>query len=118
MKAMRDMDVPRARCLPGFIDLARVDPVLRDAATQWIADFVQLYEDGPAAALSARCSPRAISLPVRSLVRVLRAGARAHLNGPPLPVDTDLVWEEGLLDVAFAFPIQSDQSQFCDQSRA
>ena len=40
LKAMREMDVPRRE--GGYVDLERVDPVLRDAAMQWIADFVTL----------------------------------------------------------------------------
>ena len=44
LKAMREMDVPLRG--PGYVDLEKVDPVLRDAATQWIADFVKLYENG------------------------------------------------------------------------
>src|SRR5688500_13167804 len=46
LKAMRDMDVPRRDGVyQGFIELARIDPVLHDAATQWIADFVKVYEE-------------------------------------------------------------------------
>ena len=44
LKAMREMDVPRRD--GGNVDLERVDPVLHDAAMQWIADFVAVYEDG------------------------------------------------------------------------
>jgi hypothetical protein len=111
MKAMRDMDVPRrGGNYPGYIDLARVDPVLRDAATQWIGDFVKLYENDRQLPYPEVLSAR-ISLPSdRSFESYDQA--LANVNGPRLPVETDLVWEEGLLDVAFAFPIQSDQSQF------
>ncbi len=111
MKAMRDMDVPRrGGAYPGYIDLSRIDPVLRDAATQWIGDFVKLYENDRQLPYPEVLSAR-ISLPSdRSFESYDQA--LANINGPRLPVETDLVWEEGLLDVAFAFPIQSDQSQF------
>ena len=111
MKAMRDMDVPRRTgAYPGYIDLSRIDPVLRDAATQWIGDFVKLYENDRQLPYPEVLSAR-ISLPSdRSFESYDQA--LANINGPRLPVETDLVWEEGLLDVAFAFPIQSDQSQF------
>lgn len=111
MKAMRDMDVPRrGGAYPGYIDLSRIDPVLRDAATQWIGDFVKLYEDDRQLPYPEVLSAR-ISLPSdRSFESYDQA--LANINGSRLPVETDLVWEEGLLDVAFAFPIQSDQSQF------
>ncbi len=115
MKAMRDMDVPRrGGAYPGYIDLARIDPVLRDAATQWIGDFVRLYEDDRQLPYPEVLAAR-ISLPSdRSFESYDQA--LANINGPQLPVETDLVWEEGLLDVAFAFPIQSDQSQFSIRS--
>src|SRR5215472_3384686 len=43
MKAMRDVEFPQRG--PGFLDFERADPFLRDAATLWISDAVQLYED-------------------------------------------------------------------------
>jgi hypothetical protein len=110
MRALRDMDVPRRGVYPGFIDLARIDPVLRDAATQWIADFVRLYEENRQLPYPEVLAAR-ISLPSdRSFDSYEQA--LSNINGPRLPETTELVWEEGLLDVAFAFPIQSDQSKF------
>jgi hypothetical protein len=38
--------------------------------------------------------------------------ALAHVTGPPLPDNTELYWNQGLLDVLFEFPIQSDRSEF------
>ncbi|MGH9350264.1 MAG: HupE/UreJ family protein [Vicinamibacterales bacterium] len=108
LDAMRDMDVPRRG--PGYLDLARVDPVIRDAAVLWIGDFVRLYEGdrqlGRPDVVAAR-----VSLPSdRSFESYDRA--LAHVTGPGLPHDTDLYWEQGLLDVAFAYPIESDRSEF------
>ena len=111
MKALRDMDVPRrGGAYPGYIDLERIDPVLRDAATQWIADFVKLYEDDRQLPYPEVLAAR-ITLPSdRSFESYERA--LLNINGARLPVETDLVWEEGLLDVAFAFPISSERSEF------
>ncbi len=110
MKALRDMDVPRRPSGPGFIDMTRIDPVLQDAARQWIADFVRLYEEDQQLPYPEVLAAR-ISLPSdRSFESYDQA--LANITGPPLPADTDLVWEEGLLDVAFAFPIESDRSKF------
>ncbi|MGQ0733695.1 MAG: HupE/UreJ family protein [Acidobacteriota bacterium] len=108
LKAMREMDVPRRGA--GFVDLARVDRVLHDSATLWIADFVKLYENGRQLPYPTVAATR-ISLPSdRSFETFERA--QEHLASPPLPESTDLMWEEGLLDVAFEFPIASDQSKF------
>ncbi|MBA3272138.1 MAG: HupE/UreJ family protein, partial [Acidobacteria bacterium] len=111
LRAMRDMDVPRRDGVyQGFIDMARIDPVLHDAATQWIADFVKLYEEDRQLPYPTVRAAR-ISLPSdRTFESYDRALAGVY--GPKLPVDTNLVWEEGLLDVAFEFPIHSDRSKF------
>ena len=109
LNAMRDMDVPRRA--GGYVDLARVDPVLRDAATLWIGDFVRLYEGdrqlGQPQVLAAR-----VSLPSDRSFQKSYEVALAHVTGPGLPHDTALYWEQGLLDVAFAYPIESDRSEF------
>ena len=44
--------------------------------------------------------------------------ALAHVTGPPLPADTELVWNQGLLDVLFEYPIQSDRSRVLDRAAA
>jgi hypothetical protein len=111
MKALRDVDVPRRDGVyQGYIDLERADSALHDAATQWIADFVTLYEEGRQLPYPEVTAVRA-SLPSdRSFESYDQA--LAHITGPPLPVGTNLIWEEGLLDVAFTFPVQSDRSRF------
>ena len=111
MKALRDIEVPRKEGVyQGYIDFERADQALRDAATQWIADFVKVYEED-----------RQLPYPEVSAVRASLPGDRAFesygqalagITGPPLPPETNLIWEEGLLDVAFSFPIESDRSRF------
>jgi len=111
LKAMRDMDVPRRNGVyQGFIEMSLIDPVLRDAATQWIADFVKVYEED-----------RQLPYPTVRATRLSLPGERAfesyeqalaHITGAKLPVETNLVWEEGMLDVWFQLPIESDQSKF------
>jgi hypothetical protein len=110
-KALRDIDVPRKEGVyQGYIDLTRADRAFHDAATMWIADFVKLYEED-----------RQLPYPEVSAVRASLPSDRAFesydralasLTGPPLPPETNLVWEEGLLDVAFSFPIESEHSRF------
>jgi len=109
LAAMRDMDVPVRG--PGFLDLSRIDPVLRDAAMLWIGDFVHLYEgDLPLPkpeVLAAR-----VSLPSDRSFQEGYGEAFRHVTGAALPLDTELYWEQGLLDVAFVYPIASEASQF------
>jgi hypothetical protein len=48
LQAMRDMDYPKPRGTKNsdLMDLARADATLRDAATLWVSDYLDLYENG------------------------------------------------------------------------
>jgi hypothetical protein len=108
LQAMRDVDFPKRG--PGFVDLARVDASLRDAATLWISDSVELFEGD-----TRLKDPKIVSARV-SLQSGKSYGsfeeALSHITGPRLSNDTDLYWEQGLLDVLFEYAIHSDQSDF------
>ncbi len=108
LKAMRDVDIPLRP--NGFLDLTRVGPTLNDAAMLWIGDFVQLYEDGRPLG-KPRVAAARVSLPSDKSFASFDQ-AQASLSGPPLPETTDLYWQDGLLDVRFEYPIQSDRSHF------
>ncbi|MBI2186895.1 MAG: HupE/UreJ family protein [Acidobacteria bacterium] len=108
LEAMRDMDVPQRD--RGYLDLTRVDSALRDAATVWIAREVALYEQDTRLAEPTIVAVR-VSLPSDTSFRDYRT-AVAHLRGPPLPADTDLYWEQGILDVWLDYAIASDTSRF------
>jgi hypothetical protein len=43
--------------------------------------------------------------------------ALAHVTGRRLPGDTDFYWSQGMLDVLFEYPIQSDRSRFSIEPR-
>jgi hypothetical protein len=108
LKAMRDMDVPMRG--PGYLDLDRVDQVLHDAATLWIGDYVQVYE-GDTLLSKPMVRAARVSLPSDRSFESFDL-AYAHIVGDRLPADTELYWEQGLLDVAFEYPIGSDRSEF------
>ena len=108
LKAMRDVNFPTRG--PGFLDLSRADATLRSAAILWLRDSLALYEDdkplGPPAMVAVRAS-----LPSdRSFTSF--DDAIAHVTGARLPDDSDLVWDQALLDVLFEYPIRSDRSRF------
>jgi HupE/UreJ protein len=115
--AMRDIDYPRPRGATNadLLDLARAEASLRDAATLWLSDFLELYEnDQPLRA------PQVVS--VRASLQADKSFASyeealAHVTGPPLPATTEYFWSQGLLDVLFEYPIQSDQSLFSIRPR-
>ena len=108
LEAMRDIQWPVRS--PGYLELSRVGPLLRDAARMWIAGYVELYEGaarlGPPDIVAAR-----VTLPSdRSFDSYDHA--LALVTGPPLPEGTELIWQQALLDVVLEYPIISDQSRF------
>ena len=113
LKAMRDVDVPQRS--GGFLDFARVDSTLRDAATLWLSDEVELYEDG------ARLGrPRVVDARVslesdKSFASYEQA--LANLAAPRLNNDTQLYWSQGMLDVLLEYPIASDRAEFSIRPR-
>jgi hypothetical protein len=105
---MRDIQFPERG--PGFLDLDRIGPYLPDAATLWISDFVKIYE-GDKLLPRPRVAATQISLAGdRSFLTYEQA--LAHVTGPNLPSNTDVVWNQVFLDVLFEYPIQSDRSLF------
>jgi HupE / UreJ protein len=108
LKALRDISFPEGPS--GYLDLARVDPFLPDAATLWLSDFIDIYE-GDRHLGKPRVVATRISLPSdRSFASY--DGAVAHLTGPRLPLETEIVWNQAMLDVWFEYPILSEASRF------
>jgi hypothetical protein len=117
LMAMRDMDYPKPRNTTNtdLLDLARADSSLRDAATLWVSDYLDLYENGDKLSAPTVVSVRAALQSDKSFASYDEA--IAHLMAPGLPVETEFFWSQGLLDVLFEYPIQSDQSKFSIEPR-
>jgi hypothetical protein len=108
MRAMRDQQFPENKS--GYLALENIEPLLKDAATVWLVDALQVDEN------DVRL-PR----PTISQARVALESDRsfsswetavAHLEGPPLSPETRVVWNQTYLDVLLQYPIQSDRSRF------
>ena len=108
LKAMRDVDFPERG--PGYLDLERVHPLLADASTLWLSDFIDIYEGD-------------VKLPKPKVVATLLSlesdrsflsyeTALKHVLGPRLPPETTVVWDQVMLDVLFDYPIHSELSNF------
>src|ERR1700687_3143021 len=108
LRACRDVDFPTRG--PGYLDLARADASLRDAATLWISDNVELYEGDTRLPDPLVISARVSMESERSFQSYDQA--IAHVTGPRLALDTELYWNQGLLDVLFEYTINSDESRF------
>jgi len=113
LEAMRDFEFPeRGR---GYLDVSAAEAMLDDAATLWIGNAITLFED-------ARPLPSPEVVAVRLSLPSDRSfasydAAVAHVRGPALPVTTEIVWNQALLDVLFEVPIDSDGANFAVDPR-
>ena len=108
LKAMRDFDFPERA--GGFLDLSQMDAMLNQAATLWISDPIEIYEgDSKLPPPSVRATR--ISLPSDRSFESYDA-ALAHIGGPSLPSETNLYWDQPMLDVWLDYAIHSDKSRF------
>jgi len=108
LKGIEDVEFPRRE--QEYVDLARIDQALRDTASIFVVDNLSLYE-GDTLLPAPRVVATQMSLESdRSFESYDRA--LAHVTGPPLPPETAIFWEQGILDVLLEYPIQSDRSYF------
>ena len=112
LQAMRDMDYPKPRGATNsdLFDLGSADQTLRDAATLWVGDYLDLYENGERLGMPQVAAVRAALQSDRSFASWDEAAA--HMTAPPLASDTEFFWSQGLLDVEFDYPIRSERSRF------
>ncbi len=101
LRALRDVDVPqRGR---GYLDLARTDPMLREAAERWLPGAFEVRGEG-------RIAPAPEIVALRASLESERvpsafSEARAQVLGPKLPIDTELPWEQAMVDALLRWPI-------------
>jgi len=108
LKTMRDLEFPERE--RGYLDFDRVDPMLGEAASLWISDFIDVYEGD-----SLLPKPRVVQtrLAVESDPSFQSYDqAFAHVTGQKLTNSTTVFWDQLMLDVLFEYPIQSDASRF------
>ena len=111
LAAMRDMDYPKLGARNSeLLDVSRADRTLRDAATLWIADFLDVYENDAKLPYPTVAAVHASLQADRSFTSY--DAALAHVTGPRLDDGIEFPWNQGLLDVLFEFPIRSDRSRF------
>ncbi len=108
LRALSDVEFPRRE--RDFVDLERVDQALDDAARLLLSNNLELREDDTPLARPRIVSARMSLESDRSFATYEEA--LAHVTGPRLPPDTSIFWEQGILDVLFEYPIESDRAHF------
>ena len=111
--AFRDYDFPRRG--PGYLRIAEAEPMIRDAAEQWIGEYVRFEESG-----------HALPTPELTALRVSQPGDRAFstyeralesVRAAPLPAGTELIWQQAAVDMLFEMPIQDASADFSVEPR-
>jgi hypothetical protein len=108
LEGMRDFVFPTRG--PGFLNIAAADTMLVEAAHLWVLDYMRVYEEGDQIT-GGRVVKTRVSLPSDTSFGSFET-ALATISGPPLPEETELIWQQGLLDVHLEYPIASDASRF------
>ena len=106
--AMRDIVFPEKGS--GYLDIEKSELLLPGAAQLWLSDFIDLYENDTRLPKPQVVATR-ISLESDKSFADFDA-ARAHVSGPRLAQDTNVVWNQTYLDVLFDYPIHSDSALF------
>ncbi|MDE3198374.1 MAG: HupE/UreJ family protein [Acidobacteriota bacterium] len=96
LAVLRDIDFPEQA--GGTLDLARVDPALREGSSLWLGDAIELFENG-----------ERLLKPTIAETHLSLLSDRTY---SPLPPATKLFWNQAELTAVFESPIQSDRSRF------
>ena len=95
MASIQEIDWPVHK-EDGTLDLAAIDPFLRQAANKWLGDKIEVYEEGTKIDSHSLVSAR-LSLEGDTSFATYEQ-AFAHLTGPPLALNTKLLPTQGMLD--------------------
>jgi hypothetical protein len=108
LDAMRDINWPTTG--PGYLDVVAAAPLLHQAAKTWIADYLDLYENGRRLP-DPRIVAARVSLPTdRSFSSY--DSALVHVTGPALDPGTQIIWQQSLIDVLLEYSIGADSARF------
>ncbi len=109
LKSFRDIEIPMLQ--NQFLDFSRIDRALNDAATIWLRDYIEVYENGNRLGAPTVMAVR-VSLPSDRSFEDYDTALANLMTGPRLGPETQIYWEQGMLDIAYEYPITSDQSDF------
>ena len=111
LAAMRDIEF--ASRGPGYLDLERIDAQLEDAITLWLLNDFLIYEGDQRLEAPNLLAAR-VALPSDRSFDDYETAEHDTLS-ERLAVETDLYWEQALLDVALEYEIRSEEGDFALQ---
>ena len=108
LEAMRDIQWPLRG--PGYLVLSQLDSLLRDGTKIWIADNLKVYEEGAQLGTPKIVNARVSLQSDRSFASY--EGAIGHFADPPVAANTDLAWQQAMVDLVLEYQITSAQAHF------
>jgi hypothetical protein len=108
LEAMRDVNWPQRDL--GYLDLQKAAPLARDAAVQWLSNFIQAYENGKQLDAPTLVATR-ISIPSDRAFTAYPT-ALATATGASLDSATEIPWQQAAIDVVLDFRTASAESEF------
>lgn len=92
LRAMRDFQFPERGL--GYLDIRNASALLPEAATQWLSNFVELYEGGTPLPKPQILAARLALMSDGSFYSY--ETALAHVTGPGLSDNTNVAWDQTL----------------------
>jgi hypothetical protein len=108
MEALTEVQFPLRG--PGFLDLARADPALTDAAQLYVLDALALFADGVRLGEGHIVRVRVAPSGDRSFVDF--TSALALVRSERLGDTQELYWKQGWLDVLLSYPLTRPAKRF------
>src|SRR5262245_35233949 len=109
LTSMRDFNFPVRD--GALLDLVRVHPMAREAATTWLATSLALFEEDNELGKPTLTGIR-IALPADRSFESFESAAAGIRSGVSVSPEIALPVTSALLDVEFDYPITSDRSRF------
>ena len=106
--SMRDYDFPARE--PGYLIISEAEPLIQEAAVEWIANYVEMYEGNELLARPLVAAAR-IAIPGDRAFRSYDDAIENALSAP-LPDNIDLPPQQAMLDVVLEWTITSEESDF------
>ena len=113
LEAMRDFDFPTSG--RGYLDIAKAEPMLRDAAILWVADEFDVFVNGEALTINPNIVVR-VSLPIDRSFDALDT-ATEHMT-KNLGDETLLYWRQALLDIQMTYRMDSKTLSASEEGEA
>ncbi|MEM7414036.1 MAG: HupE/UreJ family protein [Gemmatimonadota bacterium] len=111
--SLRDFDFPVRD--PGYLEISASAPLVEDAADLWVAEYVDMLENGEPLGRAEVAAVR-VAIPGDRAFRSWD-GALANVFSPPLEDGIELPARQAMVDILLEWPIASAESDFSIDSR-